>query len=350
MRRNRATIERLETMPKYMHISDSLLSALINERGSRILEKFRQTIVSGVSHPSLLSILTDVKKYWKDNYRPALTSFSCEAVGGQPAAADDASLMITLLSAGLGIHDDIIDKSQNKHFRMTILGLHGVENALLAGDLFIVKALTTSRGIIRNCSSEKAALVVDAFENFFVEVWEGEYMEIQCRKNLETELDDYQRVLWKSTADTEACARLGAFFGNGSHGDIGALAEFGRRLGYMFRLSDDMNDSLNTEGNLCNRLENESIPLPILFAAKYSKSNFVQIRSILQKTDISPPDAQKILELCFDSGALSYVQGLAQENSARAISKLRLLKRSFARNALEAMMKKSLLDTLKLTC
>ena len=98
------------------------LTAVINERGQKILERFGQVAVSGVNNPELLSILEEVKGYWRDVSRPALTSFSCEAVGGQPEMADDAGLMFTLASAGIGIHDDIIDKSPNKHFRMTITG------------------------------------------------------------------------------------------------------------------------------------------------------------------------------------------------------------------------------------
>ncbi len=43
--------------------------------------------------------------------------------------------MVTLTSAGGGIHDDIIDRSVNKHFRNTVYGLYGLNSALLVGDL-----------------------------------------------------------------------------------------------------------------------------------------------------------------------------------------------------------------------
>jgi len=337
-------------MSKSKRGPDSEFIESINKRGKMILKRFQQTVISGVSHPDLLSILTDVTRYWKDYFRPALTSFSCEAVGGKPNQADNASLMITIMSAGLGIHDDIIDKSQIKHFRMTLPGLYNLEKALLAGDLLIVKALTVSKEILRECSPQKAAFAIEAFESFFIEVWEGEYMEILCRKNLETKIDDYQKILWKSTADTEACARLGAVFGNGSPEEVEVLAEFGRRLGYMFRLRDEMKDCLNIEGNFYDRLKNESVPLPILYAAKSSRRDYAIIKSILQKADISSEEAQKILEICFETEALSYVRDIVRENYAKATSKLRLLKRTIARDALEAMAERCLSDTMTLTC
>ncbi|HCW08098.1 MAG TPA: hypothetical protein DGG95_12120, partial [Cytophagales bacterium] len=239
------------------------LSLKMRERSYRILERFQRTSISGVNHPKLLSILADVNAYWKDILRPSLASFSSEAVGGKSNAADEACLMITLMGAGLGIHDDIIDRSLSKHSRMTILGLHGVDNALLIGELFIVKSLTIIREMIKkNYNTETIEKIIEEFERFFLEVWEGEFMETLCRRNLETDLDEYLKVLWMSTADTEVCTRFGAILGGGSKSEVEALAEVGRRLGYMYRLADDIKDTLNLEGTLHFRLANESIPLP----------------------------------------------------------------------------------------
>ena len=83
------------------------LNAIIKERSKTILEMSGQVAISGVNDPQLLGVLQDVKKYWKDFVRPALTSFSCEAVGGRPELANNAALMFTLASSGFGIHDDI---------------------------------------------------------------------------------------------------------------------------------------------------------------------------------------------------------------------------------------------------
>jgi len=330
---------------------DSELIENIDKRGKEILENFSQIVVSGVSNLDLLKVIADVTDYWKDSYRPALISLSCEAVGGQPDDADAASLMLSVMSAGLGIHDDIIDQSKHKHFRMTLLGLHevhGQEKALLVGDLFLVKSLIAAKEILKY-SPEKTLFILDIFERFFIEIWEGEYMEIQCRKNLENTLEEYQEVLWKSAADTEACTRIGAFFGNGSFEETEALAEFGRRLGYMYRLTDEIKDTLNIEGNFHDRLQKESVPLPILYAAKSSRDNYLTIRSILEKNVISSEESQAILKTCFETNALAYVKDLINENYKDSISRLRSVKKSHARGILEAMASKCLSDSSKLT-
>jgi geranylgeranyl pyrophosphate synthase len=325
------------------------LAMKIEERSRKTLERFAHVSVSGVKHPQLLSILADVKAYWKDNFRPALTSFSCEAVGGQPEAADDVSLMITLMGAGLGIHDDIIDKSLNKHFRTTILGRYGVDNALLVGELFIVKALTMVREMVKKAlNPKKIENILEIYESFFIEVWEGEFMETLCRRNLDTEMKHYERILWMSTADTEACTRLGAILGGGSKVEVEALAEVGRRLGFIHRLGDEVKDSLNVEGNLPWRLENESVPLPILFAAKSSNEANLKIKSVLEQFPIAPSDIRNILKLCFETEAFNYVLNMAKQNALEANNKLNMLKKTAAQDSLALMVKNAVasIDTL----
>jgi len=305
------------------------------ERSRQILEKFESTSTSGIHQPELLSILGEVRAYWQDTFRPALASFSCEAVGGKPDAVDDVILMITLMGAGLGIHDDIIDCSINKHFRATILGLHGIDDALLVGDLFIVKALIMVREIVKkSLSPELIEKVIDLFENFFLEVWEGEFLETRCRRNLETELELCKKILWMSTADTEACTKLGAILGKGTEVEVETLSEVGRRLGYLFRLADEVKDTLNLEGNLQSRLENESVPLPILHSAQSSPKAKLVINKILTKPRISSSAFTTVMQFCLETDSFNYVLNLAKVNEAEALCRIESLKKSEATNAL----------------
>jgi geranylgeranyl diphosphate synthase, type I len=324
------------------------LPALIKNRGLKVLREFGQVAVSGVSDPKFLSVLRYVKAYWPDTFRPALTSLCCEAVGGEPEAADDVSLMITLASAGGGIHDDIIDKSLSKHFRMTVLGLHGSDYALLAGDLLIIKGWALAQEVAKTCSPEKMTKVIEIFGRWTLDVCEAEFMEISCRRNLDIEIDYYQTILRQSMADVKGCARLGAVIGGGGTNEIEALSDFGSSLGFMYRLEDDVKDTLNMEFNLCERLKNESVPLPILFAAKSSKARYAQIRSIIENSRIGSQCIEELADLCSETGAFSYVLSTVKENASLALEKLGLLKPSDARSVLELMVEKSLADVSKL--
>lgn len=224
----------------------------------------------------MLAVLQYVNDYWNDPFRPALTSFSCEAVGGSIETAIDASVLFSLASAGFGLHDDIIDKSSKKHFRKTALGLFGAYGALLAGDLLIVKASSLLGGIVQNAQLKAASEVIRAFRVSYTEICEAEFMALSCRQNLDVALETIQNMLWKSAADTEACAKIGALLGNGSGQDVNNLAQIGRRIGFYRRLLDEVRDTLNIEGNLPQRLTNERIPLPILFCFQSQRFSVYQ--------------------------------------------------------------------------
>lgn len=337
-------------MARNGNLTQEKLRALIKERGQRVLHRFRQVAVSGVSDPKLLTALQFVGNYWKDNFRPAFTSLCSEAVGGSAEAADDVSLMITLTSAGGGIHDDIVDKSFNKHFRKTVLGQHGLDCALLVGDHLILKGWAMSRELVKKrLQPEKLAEVLEVFAGWTTDVCEAEYMEIQCRQNLETELEHYQNILCKSMADTRACARLGAIMGGGSKSEIEALASFGSRLGFMYRLTDDLTDTLNIELNLADRLRYESVPLPILYASKDSEEKKSIIKDIIKQPNIKALDYRKLFETCMETEAFAYVYEKARKTAKEALNELYSLKPSSPRSFLAFMIEDSLVEITKLS-
>ncbi len=323
------------------------LKAILERRGEQVLQQFKKITVANTSNSELTAIFEDVNKYWKDLHRPSLAAFSSEAVGGQPSIVNDASLMITLASAGMGIHDDIIDKSENKHLRRTIVGKYGENKALLAGDLLIIKGLAiTQARLEKTFPNAKREAVLVAIWNFIFEIYDGELMDISCRKNLDTDLDKYLEILWRLAADGEACSRVGAILGGGSEIEVTALAEFGRRLGLIIILGEEVRDVLNIEGNLMHRMKYESAPLPVLFAAKSSEQVYSELEVILENP-ITATQVFKIMELCCKTRAISYVYKIAKKNARQALAELRLLKHSPARETLALMIDVALRDLRK---
>lgn len=330
-------------------ITRDYLDSLIKERGQKILKRFSQVAVIGVTDPKLLEVIHFVISYWKDNFRPAFTSFCCEAVGGKIREVEDVSLMITLLSAGGGIHDDVLDKSSHKHFRKTVLGKYGLDSAILVGDLFILKGWMMARELIKkNFQPDKLEKIIEIFGKWTVDVTEAEFMETSCRKNLETELEQYQKILCKSMADTRACAKLGAIIGGGSKEEICALTRFGEKLGLIYRLIDDLKDTLNIEFNLHDRLQNESIPFPILYAAKKSKETKLIIKKIINKSKINYNELGNLLQLSFESKAFDYLYRKAKKINRDALDRLYCLRSTNSKDVLKFMIKNSLKEVAHL--
>jgi len=318
------------------------LESIMKERGLRIVKRFGSISVSDVKHPELLRVLREISGNRKDTFRPALTSFCCEAVGGNPEIADDAALMFTLGAAATGIHDDIIDNQLEKRSRNTIFGSHGLEMALLAGDLLIFRAWSMLKEIVKKTNQpEKVAEIIEAYRISSIKICEGELKEISCRRKLDTDLEDHQRILRDINLDLEARAKVGAILGGGTEVEKEALSDVGRRLALMLGLKDDTLDSHGLLGNLSYRLMHESVPLPILFAAQSSRNRRLRIESIIKKHYISSSDTSKLLQMCSESEASTYIRDLAKNNAKEANDKLQILKQTVARDVLKFMVKKA---------
>ena len=325
-------------MPERDSLSFKELDSIIEERGNRIREKFGQEVIKGIEDSKLLDILKSIKDNRKDSFRPSLTSFSCEAVGGNLEVADDAGLMFVLVSTGVSIHDDIIDKSPRKHLRVTILGKYGVNKSLLVGDLLLVKGWAKLSDMFENNQNRaKIAKIAKTYGGLCTEMCEAEFMENSCRKSLDTDLDYQKKILWKAMAETEACTRIGAILGDGSDEEVKALGDFGRRLGFTYRLVDEVKDCLNIEGSLIQRLKHESVPLPLLFAAKTSESRRLRIESIIKKSFYDPSTIRVLLEMYFESDAFTYVFDIAKKNMKAADRCLEAIKPSFSKDVLLRM-------------
>ena len=85
------------------------------------------------------------------------------------------------------------------------------------------------------------------------------------------------------------------------------------------------------------RLQFESVPLPILYAAKSSSEKFSLIDKIIKRKKISSENATELLKYCFETGAIDYTKSLAEKSAKEALKKLTILRQSSSRDALELM-------------
>jgi geranylgeranyl diphosphate synthase type I len=313
----------------------------------RILKKFAEQTTSGLSNIELLSIMSYVQDYWKEPYRPALISLSCEAVGGNSGDVEDAGVVMSMLVAGMAIHDDIIDRSVKKHFnrKKTVFGAKGNEKALLVGDLLLLKGLISALEVFKNkMLIDKYDLVIKTLRDFIFEIYEGEFMEIHCRKNLDVNVDYQRQYLWKFTSDAGACAKIGSILGNGSVDEIESLFDFARMFAFNIFLREELQDSFNLEQNLVHRIKYESLPLTVIYSAKASKQAYTEIKKIIAKSKITPEDSVKLIYWGFKTGAYDYIYDLVKTNSEKALLRLVNLNQTQAKKELELMINQSLTE------
>jgi geranylgeranyl diphosphate synthase, type I len=318
------------------------LQKLLHERGKEGLELARKTILEEKIEckevkEALKYFMTEC---WHDVTRPALLSLICEAVGGDPNITTPIAASITLISGATGIHDDIIDQSKIKGSRPTVPNKFGQDIALLVGDALLFKGFTMLyKAIEKGVPAAKIAAISDIINRTFFELGDAEALTLHFRGRIDVTPEEYLRVVRKRSADIEAYTRISAILGNGSKEEIEALGEYGRILGMLAILRDDMIDMLDLDETI-HRINKEYLPLVIVYALQNSKLKY-QISDLLKKTTTTK-DAKKLTILVDKAEGFNQMHNCMEELTRIAYKQIE--KVNFNKNYLELLIRGQLLS------
>lgn len=279
---------------------------VFKERGSKVLEEAMASIRrERIECDETREAISHFTSYWHDLLRPSLVSLACEAVGGNPSIMASTGGSLTLLSGATDIHDDIVDKTMIKEKRHTVPGKFGEDLALLAGDALVFKGFAELfEGLMRlDTPLEEKLAIVRIINRLYFEMCDGEALELKFRARTDVKPEKYlYDVIRKKAADIEVCTRVGAILGRGKKDQIDALGEYGRLLGMIILLRNDLEDLLDLD-ILNLRIKNESLPLPLLYALE-DKDKKSKILAILKKGKVRRGEAKRLFALISEAGGI----------------------------------------------
>jgi len=287
---------------------------ILEERGRKALEKARKTVLEEEIECKEVreALKYFITEYWHDVARPALLSLVCEAVGGDPDMTTPIAIPMTLISGAIDIHDDIIDESKIKGSRPTVLGKFGKDIALLVGDALLFKGFTLLHETVeKGIPAEKVTVIINIIKNTFFELGDAEALELQFRRRIDIAPEEYIRVVRKKAADVEAHTRISAILGGGSKEEIETLGEYGRLLGMLIILRDDLIDMIDLK-EAVHRIKREYLSLPILYALQNPEIRLV-LGPLLLKKIITKKNVEKILAIVNKAEGFNRVEELMQE-------------------------------------
>jgi geranylgeranyl pyrophosphate synthase len=222
--------------------------------------------------PSLTAkkIIKRFSSRWKDYARPTLMVFACKSVGGDPSLVYPAVKALVLSGGAFDLHDDIIDCSYVRKEKKTksILGMYGAEATLLIGDALLVEGLSYLYRLRDVLAKGKADEVVETIKRGLFELGSAEMEEMKLVRNLQVTPKRYLQIVHMKAADVESYTRVGGIIGGGSRREIETLGKFGRLVGMIAILRDDIEDTFNDKVELTSRLTKESLPLPIVLSLR----------------------------------------------------------------------------------
>ncbi len=277
----------------------------LTERSLLSLRRAESWAKENVSDKMCRSALSHLFSYWKDYTRPALMSLACEVVGGDPTLTKDIASSLILVGAGIDIHDDIIDQSPRKDHGQTVLGARGIEVTLILGDILFVKGFVSLASNLIDCglSPGKVQSILVVIKNLLLELSNAEAGELELRGRIDITPRRYLRLTRMKAADVEAYMRIGSILGGGSETETEALARYGRALGMIAILRDDLADMLDFRRELPHRIKYEHLPLPILYALN-NLTNRKRIESLLRRSKIQEGAAKELFKITYEADGL----------------------------------------------
>jgi len=296
---------------------------LLEERGREALEMARKRILDEkIECKEAYEALKFFMSYWKDLARPTLMSIVCEAVGGNPEMTIPVAASMILISGGVDIHDDIIDRSDRKLSHLTVFGKFGEDIALLAGDAFLFKGLTLLYDSIKETvSGEKISSIFGLVNRMFFGLGDAEALELRFRGRTDISPEEYLSLVRKKAADVEALAKISAIMGGGSDEEIEKLCNCGRLLGMILILRDDILDTTDYAETL-HRIEKECLPLPMLYALQSNETRS-KLVSMIGKQPLTKGDIEEIQENTVKSEGLQKTRKIINELAKEAYSVVR---------------------------
>jgi geranylgeranyl pyrophosphate synthase len=258
-------------------------------------------------------------------------------VGADPQAVDELAMAVEFLHAATLVHDDVIDSAETRRGVAALHREHGVEVALLVGDLYVARC-----GVhLANTGEPRASAELWGALDTIVR---GEIDQRGHRFDLRQGHDDYLATIRRKTASLiEAAGAAATILGGAPAPQVEAARTYARHLGIAFQLVDDVLDYQGSPDQMGKPVGNDiregTVTLPLILALELSPAPLAVIVASARERD----DFSAVVQGVRRSGALERCLALAAEHSRLAVAALDAFPPGEHRDALVALVE-SLLE------
>ena len=297
---------------------------IFRKRGNGALEKAKTEILTSPNYGGVVS--SALKYFARVTLRgvlpvfPGLTSLSCEAAGGNPEKTIDVGAALLLIASASDVHDDIIDKSTEKHNKKTVYGKFGAEIALLVGDALLFQGLTLLHRGCNSLSEEQKRKIVTLTNEAFFKISKAEAKETALKGKCDAPPEKFLEILRLKCVVPEVHCKIGAVIAGANSEMISKMGKFGKSYGVASSILEEFADLL-TPDELENRIKNECPPLPLLYALK-DPAVKQEILQLISKANISTSNLERVVAIVMELDEVRDICNKLKSSSRRRIRAL----------------------------
>ena len=238
--------------------------------------------------------------------RPILILLMTKSFGKVTSVAQYAAVGLELLHTASLVHDDVVDESGERRGQASVNASYNNKVAVLVGDYILSTAL------LNIARTNDCDIVCDLAE-LGRTLSNGEILQLTNIANTNFSEEVYFEVIKQKTAALfEACAVIGAKAGGADRQAVEAARAFGRNVGVIFQIRDDIFDyyqSADLGKPTGNDMAEGKLTLPVLYALNATgDSQMAALARKVKARNVSAEEIAQLVEFTKNNGGIAYAE------------------------------------------
>ncbi|MFP4649421.1 MAG: polyprenyl synthetase family protein [Desulfobacterales bacterium] len=268
--------------------------------------------------------------------RPLLVVLSSRICGHESPFVPKFASTFEFLHTATLLHDDVIDGASMRRGKAAAHSIYGAPVTVLVGDFLLARAL---------CISSEAGdpEIIRVVSSMTEEMSQGEIHQLIKKGDIHITENDYMDIIrCKTGILIEGACRTGAILAGACQQEKNALTAYGRHLGLVFQIADDLldytADTSEFGKTVGTDLREGKLTLPLIYALRQAQGSDRRfMEALIADKDFSESDFKTLLDLLEKYGGLDYAETVASDNLARAKQQLEIFSPSETRDILETL-------------
>jgi octaprenyl-diphosphate synthase len=278
--------------------------------------------------------------------RPVLLLLSAQVCGAKIIEKHhNLAAAVELIHSATLLHDDVVDTSEVRRGKKTANAIWDNKSSILVGDYLFSIAFQ----LMVRCQNLRA---LDLLSKASSVMADGEVMQLENSTDVALSKEKYLEIIFGKTAILfSAACEAGAIISSYDESKIAALREFGKNLGIIFQIVDDLLDYSSQENVLGKDVGNDffegKVTLPIILTferANEAERTFIEqsFTKNLLGSDRNLSDLAAILALIEKHKGFEAARNLASHYQKLAMQNLEIFSNEAQKKNLVAILDYSL--------
>ena len=254
----------------------------------------------------LSQVLEHIRHRGGKRMRPLLILLIAKNYGGVNDVTLRSAVGLELLHTASLVHDDVVDESKERRGQPSVNAVYNNKVAVLVGDYVLSTALL-------NISYTNNSDILRSIAVLGRNLSNGEILQLSNIQNTEFSEDIYYDVIkMKTAALFESCCEVGTLSVNANERQIELAKEFGRNLGIIFQIRDDIFDYYDSKEigkPTGNDMAEGKLTLPVLYALNSTHdSEMEEIARKVKRNDVTRYEIARLVDFTKNNGGIEYAE------------------------------------------